>query len=286
MHFIVLLILVISMHTAAAQIQVEDDTGQIVILQHSAKHVIALSPGLTELVYAAGGGHYIKGVVSYSDYPEQAKQLPHVGSYNSLDLEQILLLQPDLIVAWKSGNPAHQIEQLKKLGLTVYISEPHDFSDIPKTIRKLGKLMATEAIAEQQASDFIQQLNQLKQTYQNSNEPQRTFIQIWNKPVMSVNQEHLISKVISLCGGENIFAKAKTLTTTPAIESVLAQDPQIIIATGMADSSKKWLQRWQQWPFLSAVKQHRLYATNPDHLVRHTPRILLGIKEVCELINR
>lgn len=285
MLFIALLFIIIFTQSVEAQIQVMDDTGQTITLAHSAKNIITLSPGLTELVYAAGGEKYIKGVVSYSDYPQQAKQLTHVGSYNSLDLEQILLLQPDLIIAWHSGNPAHQIEQLKKLGLTVYISEPHDFSDIPKTIRKLGKLMATETIAEQQASDFTQQLNQLKQTYQNNNEAKRTFIQIWNNPLMSINQDHLISKVISLCGGKNIFAQAKTLTITPTIETVLVQDPQIIIATGMADSSKIWLQRWQQWPFLSAVKNKQLYATNPDHLVRHTPRILLGIKEVCQLIN-
>lgn len=270
-----------------AQIQVQDDSGQTVILKQPARKVISLSPGLTELIYAAGGAEQIKAVVSYSDFPEQAKKLPQVGSYNTLDIEKILILQPDLVIAWKSGNPKHQIKQLKKLGLTVYISEPKDFMDIPVTLKIFGQLMATETIAEQNADKFIKQFDQLRHTYQKNNNKaaKRTFIQIWNNPIMSVNGHHLISKVITFCGGNNIFAQTKGLTSSPSIESILAQDPEIIIATGMADTSQTWLNRWQQWPFLSAVKNHRLYAVNPDHLVRHTPRILQGIKAVCQLIN-
>lgn len=269
-----------------AQVQVVDDSGQIITLKQPAKTIISLSPGLTELISSAGGLPLLKGVVSYSDYPEAAKQLPQVGSYNALDIEKILVMQPDLVIAWQSGNPKHQVEQLKKLGLTVYISEPNDFMDIPVTIKKLGKLMATEEIAKKNAESFIRQFEALKQTYPNNKNKQSIFIQIWNNPVMSVNEKHLISKVITFCGGSNIFAKAKGLTLEPSIESILENNPKIIIATGMADTSKAWLKRWEQWGFLDAVKNKRLYATNPDHLVRHTPRIILGIKDICRIINR
>lgn len=273
--------------SAFAQIQVQDDSGEVITLKQPARKVISLSPGLTELIYAAGGAEYIKGAVNFSDYPDAAKKLPQIGGYNALDMEKILILQPDLIVAWKVGNPQHQIKQLKKLGLTVYISEPGDFMDIPRTIIQLGKLMATEAIARQSAKDFTEKFEQLKRTHKtpNNEKKQRTFIQIWNNPVMTVNQHHLISKVVTMCGGQNIFAQTKGLSNSPTIEAILQQDPEIIIATGMAESASKWLQRWQQWPFLKAVKNNRLYAANPNHLVRHTPRILLGIKEVCEQIK-
>ncbi|MCW8931908.1 MAG: cobalamin-binding protein [Gammaproteobacteria bacterium] len=284
--FMVLLALVFSA-PAISQIKVTDDTNQIITLNAPAKKVITLSPGLTELIYAAGGANYIKGVVSYSDYPEQAKKLAQVGSYNALDIEKILVMQPDLIIAWKSGNPKHQIEQLIKLGLTVYISEPKDFMDIPVTIKTFGQLMATDTIAKQNADRFTKDFNDIKKTYQTDQEKElkRTFIQIWDNPVMSVNEDHLISKVITLCGGNNIFSHTKGLTNSPSIESILEYDPEIIIATGMADSSQEWLNRWEQWKFLNAVKNQRLYATNPDHLVRHTPRILKGIKDVCQLIH-
>ncbi|MCU7836836.1 MAG: cobalamin-binding protein [gamma proteobacterium symbiont of Taylorina sp.] len=270
-----------------AQIEVIDDTGQLVSLEKPAQIVISLSPGLTELIYAAGGSDKIKAAVSYSDFPEQAKQLPRIGNYDALDIEQILQIKPDLIIAWKSGNPVNQIAQLQKFGLNIYISEPLHFNDIPETIKKLGKLMGSDTIAQKNTDEFIRQLNALKKQYTplNLNKKKTTFIQIWNNPLMSINDKHLISKVISFCGGHNIFSQAASLTYSPDIESVLKSNPEIIIATGMAKQSGLWLKRWQQWPYLSAVKNKRLYSVNPDHLVRHTPRILSGIKEVCELIQ-
>lgn len=285
--FFIFIITLISSPIVTAQLQIQDDDGQLVDLEKPAQRIIALSPGITELIFAAGGSDYIKGVVSFSNYPERAKSLPQVGRYDSLDLEKILSLHPDLIVAWKSGNPRHQIQQLKKLGLKVFISEPRDFMDIPKTITQLGYLMDTINIAEKNAKKFTRDFKYLEKTYSHAQPsmPKTTFIQIWNNPVMSVNQEHLISKVISLCGGKNIFADIKGLTHTPSIENILQENPDIIIATGMAETAETWLNRWQQWPYLTAVKKKQLYAVNPDHLVRHTPRILLGIKEVCQLIN-
>jgi len=288
---VLLIILLISSH-CYAQIEVYDDTGQLVSLDKPARSVISLSPGLTELVYAAGGGGNIVATVSYSDYPEAAKKLPRVGSYNALDIEQILALNPDLIIAWKSGNPKSKINQLKRLGLKVYISEPINFDDIPDTIKKFGKLFNIDSIADKNAKKFEKQFNALKKQYQSTHsdnkkhqKQQTTFIQIWNNPLMSINHQHLISKVISFCGGQNIFSDAKNLTYSPDIESILKQNPDIIIATDIAEKSEIWLNRWKQWPFLSAVKNNRLYSVNPDHLVRHTPRILLGIKVVCELIQ-
>ena len=272
---------------AFSQISIKDDTRQTIRLEQPAQRIISLSPGITELVFAAGGGDKLIGAVSYSDYPQQAKKIPRIGSYDALDIEQILALQPDLVIAWQSGNPEHQIRQLKSLGLKVYITEPENFSSIPETLRKLGPLMGSDKKAETSARQFEQKFNELKRQYQSSQSRPtvRTFIQIWNNPLMSVNGQHLISKVIEFCGGSNVFAKSRNLTSTPSIEAILAKDPQVIIATGMADSSRQWLKRWQQWPFLSAVKNKRLYAANPDHLVRHTPRILSGIEEVCELIQ-
>ncbi len=270
-----------------AGIEVYDDTNQLVSLEKPAQTIISLSPGITELIYAAGGENKIKAAVSYSNYPRQAKKLPRVGSYDALDIEQILQLNPDLIVAWNSGNPKSQVTQLKKLGFKVYISEPNTFKKIPETIKKLGKLMNTDNIANKSAESFNTQFDFLKKQYKSINHKaeKTTFIQIWNNPIMSINGQHLISKVISFCGGDNIFSHAKSLTYSPDIESILKYNPEVIIATGMAEQSQTWLKRWQQWPYLSAVKNKQLYSVNPDHLVRHTPRILLGIQEICQLIQ-
>ena len=264
---------------------VKDDTGKNIILDRPARRIISLSPGLTELIYAAGGGGSIVGVVSYTDYPDEAQKLPEVGSYNSLDLEKILALDADLIIAWDSGNPALQISKLKKLGLPVYLAEPVEILDIPELLQKLGQLMGTVELADEAAAGFKLRFEKLKSSYPAVKAPRSVFIQIWDQPLMSVSGKHLISKVIGLCGGLNIFNDYPGLTLNPDVESVLHADPQVIIATGEPQTAGHWLARWKRWEYLEAVKNKHLYSVNPDLLVRHTPRLLDGMEEVCALLH-
>ena len=284
--FFNILILLFISSSCFADISVTDDLGNVVKLNFPAKRIVSLSPGTTELVFSAGGGQYVKGVVSYSDFPEAAKLIPQVGSYNAVDLEKIASLKPDLVVAWGSGNPPLQIQKLKKIGLTVFISEPREFSDIPATIKKLGILMGTEEIAEKKIDDFNSRFSQLTERYTGKYKQKSVFIQIWNKPVMSISGEHLISKIIKNCNGVNIFENYPQLTLTPSIETIIAKNPDYIIASRQGELGDKWLKRWEQWKFLTSVKNHQLITANPDNLVRHTPRILDGMAEVCALINK
>src|SRR5262249_54964219 len=134
-------ITVASAHTSivnAAPITVTDDTGAAVTINLPAQRVISLAPHTTELLYAAGGGTEIVGAVSYSDYPPAAKQLPRVGDNKALDLERIVALRPDLIVVWRHGNAARQIEQLRDLHVPLFFSEPRNLDDIAVTLTKLG----------------------------------------------------------------------------------------------------------------------------------------------------
>jgi len=269
-----------------ADINVTDDIGHTVSLKKPAKRIISLSPGMTELIFAAGGGEYIKGVVSYSDFPETAKAIPQIGSYNAIDLERIVSLAPDLVIAWESGNPPLQISKLKSLGLTVYMSEPRDFADIPATLIRLGKLMGTEHISSKRVTDFNFHLKNIESKYYGKFKEKSVFIQIWNKPVMSVNGQHLISKIIERCNGKNVFHDYSKLTLSPDVETVLSKNPEVIIVSRQGPLGESWLNRWKTWSFLNAVKNDQLYTANPDNLVRHTPRILDGMEEVCKLINK
>lgn len=264
----------------ADTIRLTDDTGAEVVLQQSAKRLISLSPGLTELLFAAGAGEQVQGVVSYSDFPPAAKKIPLVGSYNSLDMERIIALAPDLIFAWQSGNPEAQVKQLKQLGFKVYISEPHELEDIARIIKNMGRLSGNNDHSNKQSNKFIKQLSHLRKTYQNKPKVS-VFAQIWNKPVMSIGGNHLISHLVELCGGENIFQEHSDLTITPNIESIIEKRPQVILSTGMAKQGHSWLKRWQNWQGIPAVKQQQLYSINPDLLVRHTMRILDGASIMC-----
>ncbi|MBL4820425.1 MAG: cobalamin-binding protein [Gammaproteobacteria bacterium] len=268
----------------AVAVEVIDDDGHSIKLLQPASRIVSLAPSLTEMLFAAGAGSRIVGVVEYSDYPLAAKEITVVGRHNLLDLEAILALQPDLIVSWKTGNPAAYIRQLKELGFPVYVAEPRQLQSIPLHIEKLGILSGTTETATSASNRFTATLNQLQADY--SSKPEvSVFYQVWDTPLITAGGNELINDIISLCGGRNIFADLSLVAPKVSKESVLARNPQIIIASGMDIARPEWLDSWLEWPSLPAVSHGHLYFIPPDLLQRHTPRALQGATAMCEQIN-
>ena len=265
-------------------LRVEDDEGHIVTLDRPAQRIISLAPSLTELLYAAGAGEKVVAAVEYSDYPPAAAELPRIGRHDMLDMERILALEPDLVIAWQSGNPRASINRLRELGLTVYSAEPKSLSAIPDHIRQLGLLAGTDQIAQQASNAFEATLNSLQQRFADA-EPVRTFYQIWNVPLMSAGGNELINDIISLCGGENIFADIQLLAPKVSVEAVLLRDPVAIVASGMDEERPEWLDDWRQWPSITAVAKENLFFIPPDLLQRHTPRALEGAIQMCDYLE-
>lgn len=265
-------------------LRVEDDEGHIVTLDRPAQRIISLAPSLTELLYAAGAGAKVVAAVEYSDYPPAAAELPRIGRHDMLDMERILALEPDLVVAWQSGNPRASINRLRELGLTVYSAEPKSLSAIPEHIRQLGFLAGTDQIAQRASNAFEATLNSLQQRF-TAAEPVRTFYQIWNVPLMSAGGNELINDIITLCGGENIFADIQLLAPKVSVEAVLLRDPVAIVASGMDEDRPEWLDDWRQWPSITAVAEENLFFIPPDLLQRHTPRALEGAIQMCDYLE-
>lgn len=269
---------------AQAAVSVTDDAGRTVTLARPAQRIVSLAPHATEMLFAVGAGPRLVGVVQHSDYPEEAKKLPRIGSYNQFDLEAIVALHPDLVIGWKSGNSAAQLERLQKLGLPLFLSEPRHLADVASTMDRLGILAGTDRQAEQATRDFRRRLAYLQAAY--SKRPRlRTFYQVWNRPLMTVNGEHLISDVMRLCGAQNVFASLPALTPTVGEEAVLAADPEVIIASGMDQARPEWLDDWRRWPRMKAVKAGNLYFVPPDIIQRPSPRIVEGAERMCAAVE-
>jgi len=281
-HILPVVFLFMPLCLSAQTINVTDDAGVQVELKQPAQRVISLSPHITELLYAAGAKEKIIAAVDFSNYPPEATSLPRVGSGYQLDLEAIIGLKADLIVGWKSGNNPAQLEQLKKMGFKLYLSEPKNLRGIAKNLRDLGELLGNKVKADQQADDFLAELKKLKND-NNSNIKLRVFYQVWDKPLFTVNGKHIISQVIELCGGENIFKELTAISPQVDIEAIIARNPQLIIA-GLSKERENWLSDWKKWVSIDAVKNNQLYGINADLIVRQTPRILLGAKKMCKQI--
>jgi len=268
----------------AAPLHVIDDAGNTVSLPKPARRIISLAPHLTELLFEAGAGDYVVGAVEYSDFPAQANAIPRVGNHSTFDYEAIHALAPQLIIAWQGGNPSQAIQKLSSLGFTIFLSEPKTLDDIPKTIERIGELAGTSEQARVSINAFKAQYRNIQSDYANR-KTVRVFLEIWNQPMMTINGGHIINNVITNCGGSNVFSHLSTLAPVVGIEPVLAVDPQVIIASASEGKRPDWLNDWKQWPQLSASKYDNLYAVHADYLHRHTPRLLLGMKKVCEILD-
>lgn len=269
---------------ALAALSVTDDRGDALTLPRPAARIVSLAPHTTEMLFAAGAGERVVGAVNYSDYPPAAKDLPRVGGYKSIDLERVLALKPDVVVAWHSGNGEPLIERLRALGLKVFVTEPRQLDDIAASLEKLGRLAGTEAEASAAADAFRRKRTALAERY-SEQRPVRVFYQVWNRPLMTVNGEQLISQTLRLCGGRNVFAELPSLSAAVDLEAVLATDPEAIVASGMGEHRPEWLDDWKRWPQLTAVKRDNLYFVPPDLIQRHSPRVLEGAERLCRQLE-
>jgi len=281
----VLVVCLFCSRTALAEIVVEDATGTTLKLATPAQRVISLAPHITETLYAAGAGQYLIGAVSYSDYPESARALPRVGSYDSVSYESVVALKPDLVLAWRSGNGPETAERLRALGVPVYVEEPRSLEDVAHSLRVFGELTGESEAAEQAAQRYLAALGELRDKY-TQQQPISVYYQIWNEPLLTLNGKHLISDVVRLCGGHNVFSDAIALVTRINVESVIRANPQVIIASGMDKARPEWLDDWRKWEGMTAVSNEQLYFIPPDILQRHTPRIIEGATLMCEHLEQ
>jgi iron complex transport system substrate-binding protein len=280
-----LLLLLLACGAAFGQVRVQDDYGGTVALAAPARRIVSLSPHLTELLYAAGAGERLVGVVEFSDFPPAAKALPRVGGDAGIDVERVLALQPDLVVAWPNVGSVRTVNQLQQLGLPVFRSEPRALDDIASTLERLAVLSGTASEGRRAAEAFRTRVGALEKRYANTRKV-RVFYQIWDRPLLTVNGQHVITRVVELCGGENVFAALPLLAPEVDREAVLRADPDVILASGSGGDPPAWLEAWRRFPGLRAAARGHLYSIPPDVIQRHTPRILEGAKQLCTLLER
>nr|WP_314547500.1 cobalamin-binding protein [uncultured Massilia sp.] len=267
---------------AQAAVTVKDDAGNAVTVQKPAMRVISLAPHITELLFAAGGGSHVVGVVSYSDFPEEAKKIQQVGSNRELDLERILALKPDLVVVWRHGSSERQIEVIKQLGVPMFHSEPQKLEDIADNVAKLGQLMGTDAVAGPAAADLRKRIGALRNRY--ANRPVvRTFYQVWDKPLYTLNGKQIVSDALRLCGGENIFANLNVTAPVVSIEGVLQENPEAIFGT--AEKNYGGVSLWKPYPNLTAVRNDNLFTIDGNLVNRAGPRMIAGAEQLCEKLE-
>ena len=256
-----------------------DSDGRRVSLKAPAQRIVSLAPHITEQLFAAGAGSKIVGASEYSDYPEEAKHLPRVASSGTVNLEMVLALKPDLVVAWRLEATAAALTRLESLGVPVFYSEPRRLAEIPEAIEALGELAGTLATAKPLARALRDELARLDAEY-SARRPVTIFYQISERPLMTIGGGQFVSDAIDLCGGRNIFAGATVMAPTVNVESVIAADPEAIITT-----HESALAYWRRFPGLFAVEAENLYTVPVNEMHRHGPRAIAATRLLCQRID-
>jgi len=257
-----------------------DSDGRSISLAAPAERIVSLAPHVTEQLYAAGAGAKVVAASDYSDYPEEARRLPRVASSGTVNLEMVLALKPDLVVAWRLEATAPALARLESLGVPVFYSEPRRLAQIPDTIEALGELAGTGAVAKPLAGSLRKELARLDAAYR-GRRPVSVFYQISERPLMTLGGGQFVSDAIALCGGRNIFADSALMAPIVNVESVLAADPEAIVG-----GSSDWHAYWRRFPGLRAVQAGNLYVVPVNEMHRHGPRAIGATRLLCEQLDR
>jgi len=274
-------VIAVAAAASAHALQASDDRGIAISLAQPAQRIVSLAPHLAEIAFAAGAGAKLAGVSSFSRHPAEALRLPVVASHGRVDIERLIAMHPDLVLAWRSGNSPLQIARLERLGLRVFVTEVRSLADIPRIVRLVGALAGSADAAERQAQQFEKETEDLRRRYAEGRGV-AAFLEIWHRPMLTVNGAHLISDALSLCGGRNVFAAAKTLTPVVSREQILDARPEAIVTGGFGSEA---LQAWSGLELVPAVRNRRIYAIDPDLLYGQGPHVLDGVRVLCERLE-
>ena len=268
---------------ANADIQLLQANGETLTLAAPARRIITLAPNLAELVFAAGAGDHLLAVVEYSDFPEAVLHIPRVGNAFRIDLERIIELKPDLVIAWQSGNPQTALHKLDQLGITVWqleITRPEEIADVVESISLAAGTQTQGRISATQLRGRLSVLSQ-----ENAGKPPiEFFYQVAARPLYTINDQHIISRSLEICGGHNVFARLQTLAPQISREAVILEDPQVMIAPEIQGTPPA-LQHWQEWSRLQAVQNNAMLYLPADAISRAGPRLLDSIELACKLLD-
>lgn len=245
--------------------------------------VVALAPNLTELVFAIGAGDRLVGVSAWSDYPPEVLDLPVVGDAFSVDQEELALLNPDLLLVWESGTPAHAVDELRDAGYTVERIRTRSLEDVSIALRRIGELTGRSSEAEVVAANFQAELEALRQS-QAGRPSISVFYQVSARPLYTVNREHYVSELIEICGGRNVFDDLDDLAPAISVEAVVDRNPEVMLAS--TDAGDGAFAEWQRWPAVSANLYGNQFLLPADEIGRATPRLIVAGGAMCLALQK
>jgi iron complex transport system substrate-binding protein len=269
----------------AQPLQVQDDDQRLIELQQPAQRIVSLAPGATAMLFAAGAGARVVGTSDYSNEPAAARAIERVGDSQSFDLERILALHPDIVVLWSGGTSATQIARLEGVGLRLYHHRLARLDDLSPSLLRLGRMAGSEATAQAAAAQITQRIAALRGRYLQA-APAKVLLQAWDRPIYTVGRAEIMTDVIHACGYRNLYEDLADPGTAVTLESVLARDPDIILALAPDEAAARdWVAGWRAYPSMRAVRSGRVLPWTDQRLSRLGPSIIDAAEDLCRALR-
>jgi iron complex transport system substrate-binding protein len=273
--------------TPASQIlthAVTDDSGRTVNVGAPPLRIVSLAPGATEMLFAAGAGSQVIATVEYSDEPPAARHVPRIGDVAAVDLERLVALHPDVVIAWPAGTNPAQRAKVARLNIAIYEQQVVRLADLADSVRRLGVLTGTDADAARAAHDIDARLATLQATYAKSAAHPSVLLQVWNRPIYTVGGRQLMSDALEICGARNVFADLPEAGPVVDMEAVIGRDPDIIIAAAPPGEGAAWLSSWRRFGTMKAVRAGHLVVFEDQAFSRLGPSVIDATEGLCKII--
>lgn len=257
------------------------------------KRIVSMAPNVTEMLFAIGLDEEIVGVTNFCDCPDAAREKPKIGGYYDPNIEAILLLAPDLIVATPDGYSKERIEKLDQAGISVFLVNPQKTDEVLETMLTLGEVTGRNDAAKQVVGHLRMRVEVVKKKVNSipAEDRPKVFYEIGHDPLITAGPGTFVDNLINAAGGINIASDAPTDWPRYSVEAVIMKEPDVIITaphvpSGEGSATEADMGVWRRYKTIPAVQNGRIYSVDPNILLRSGPRIVDGLEELYRLFAK
>ncbi|MEW6509665.1 MAG: cobalamin-binding protein [Bacteroidota bacterium] len=279
-----LVLSLISFSRGWAQVSVVDDIQRTIALRSPASRIVSLAPSITESLFAIGAGDRVVGVTDYCDFPAEARRKPRVGGMINPNIEAVAGLKPDLIVMSMEGNVRDDYRRLAGLGFPVFVTNPRTLEGIYRSLTQLGTLTGCADSAVKVVDRLRARERDLRATAGRGGV--RTLLVVSLQPLIVAGRNTFIHELLEAAGGVNLAAYARGNYPTYSRETVIANNPDVILITSDAISDVYRLPAmFPEWKIVSALRHKRVYRVDSNLVTRPGPRALDALASLVHLLH-
>jgi len=266
--------------------ELTDEVGRRVQVPREADRVISLAPNLTEIVFALGDGNHLAADTDFCDYPAEALRKPHVGGPVNPNMEVIVSLMPDLVLATKSINRRETVNALDQIGLPVFVTDPHSVEGMVASVEHLGSALGEEKSAAMLAEDLRGRLSGLDRRLSGA-APRRVLFVVWTDPLISVGRDTFIADALRRAGGRSVV-ETKAEWPHVSLEEIVRLQPEVLVfASAHAGNTQHdiaALRTRPGWKNLAAMQRGNIVVVS-DAIIRPAPRIVDAIERLARALH-